>query len=157
MKFGVEIRLRNLELARETALAVPTSDLDRAFILSDNAAAHRANGAVDAAVFEDGLVPEGFIEEATRVFRALYQIGPSEYSNHWRSRVKRMLDCLATVKTVKAVAGSRDCADLTSEHNNLYNELCDFHADNSKKCDVETDAARRGATVEVGGPYGGHC
>ena len=121
VKVGVDIRLRTLELARETALDVPTSDLDRAIILSGNVAAHRANGAVDAAIFAAALVPDGYVEEASRVFKTLYLRQPSEYD--WGSQVSRLLDCRATIKTVKAVFGSGDCSDLESDHSSLDSEL----------------------------------
>lgn len=139
VKIGVDIRLRNLELARETALDVPTSDLDGAIILSGNVAAHRANGAVDAAIFEAGLVPDGYIEEASKVFKALYHCQPSDYPTQWVSGIKRLLDCRATIKTVKAVAGSADCSALESAHSRLDSELCTQHDNLWSREDFDTD------------------
>ena len=139
VKIGVDIRLRNLELARETALDVPTSDLDGAIILSGNVAAHRANGAVDAAIFEAGLVPDGYIEEASKVFKALYHCQPSDYPTQWVSGIKRLLDCRGTIKTVKAVAGSADCSALESAHSRLDSELCTQHDNLWSREDFDTD------------------
>ncbi|KAK0100366.1 hypothetical protein ONS95_008320 [Cadophora gregata] len=139
VKIGVDIRLRNLEFARETTLDVPSSDLDRAIILSGNVAAHRANGAVDAAIFEAGLVPDGCIEEASKVFMSLYLCQPSQYPTQWGSQIKRVLDCRATIKTVKAVAGSAGCSNLENEHSSLDLELCTLHDDMWVKEDFQAD------------------
>ncbi|KAL2074859.1 hypothetical protein VTL71DRAFT_8638 [Oculimacula yallundae] len=123
VKIRVDIRLRNLEFARESALNIPTSELDRATILSGNVAAHRANDAVDAAIFKAGLVPEDRMEETTTVFKKLYILEPEVYPTIWHTRIKRVLDCRATIMTVKSVAGSGDCKDLILEHNCLDLEL----------------------------------
>ncbi|PVH78782.1 hypothetical protein DL98DRAFT_533502 [Cadophora sp. DSE1049] len=139
VKIGVDIGLRNLELARETALEIPTGDLGKAIILSGNVAAHRANGAVDAAIFEAGLVPEGYVEEASKVFKTLYLCQPSDYPTQWGSQIKRALDCRATIKTVKAMAGSADCSDLEGEHSSLDLELCTLHDNMWVKEDFQTD------------------
>ncbi|KAG4441097.1 hypothetical protein IFR05_003451 [Cadophora sp. M221] len=139
VQIGVDIRLRNLEFARETALDVPTSDLDRATTLSGNIAAHRANGTVDAVLFEAGLLPEGCIEEATRVFKILYPVEPSRYKTEWGSRIKRVIDYRATVKTVKSVAGSNNCSHLESEHYSLDDKLSKLHDDMLDKDSFESD------------------
>jgi hypothetical protein len=42
---AADIRFRYLEYARETALGISRANIDRAVIMNDNIAAHRANGA----------------------------------------------------------------------------------------------------------------
>ena len=51
LQIGIDVRLRNFEHARETVLNVSRDLINRAIIMNGNVAAHRANGAVDAAIF----------------------------------------------------------------------------------------------------------
>lgn len=78
---AVDIRLRYFEYARETALGISRAEVDRAVIMNGNIAAHRANSALDAAIFKAGLVPEHYLETATKVFEHLYLVLPSEYGD----------------------------------------------------------------------------
>ncbi|PQE13072.1 hypothetical protein CJF30_00002968 [Rutstroemia sp. NJR-2017a BBW] len=54
---GADVRLRFLDQAREVALKVPREDIDVALRSNGNAAAHRADGAADIALFEDTVRP----------------------------------------------------------------------------------------------------
>ncbi|KAE9378743.1 hypothetical protein N431DRAFT_460073 [Stipitochalara longipes BDJ] len=126
LQIGVEIRLRNLEHARETLLEVPRGEINKAIIMNGNLAAHSAIGAVDAAMFKADLVPENFVEEATKVFKKMYQIEPSRYGI-WCPKVLRLMDCRATVNTVKAFRGRNASADLRDERCDVDNRLIELH------------------------------
>lgn len=126
LKIGVDIRLRNMEWAREPVLGVATKDIDRARILNGNIAAHRANGAVDAVMFEAGLVPEEFIEEASNVYEKLFNVKPSSYKC-WSSKVLRLLDCRATVTTLKAMNRATITTNIRHQHSQIDTELCRKH------------------------------
>ncbi|KAH7417608.1 hypothetical protein BKA64DRAFT_718341 [Cadophora sp. MPI-SDFR-AT-0126] len=136
IQIGVDVRLRNLEWARETALGVPTSDIDRAIIRKGNIAAHRANATVDAALFEADLVPEEYVEEASHVFQDIYGVTPSNIG-HWEPQALRLTDCQATLRTHKAVRKSVNSAALRKEYDKLEDILIDDY--NSMLGYFETD------------------
>ena len=124
LQVGVDIRLRNLESAREILLKIKQDQKDRAIILAGNVAAHRPNGVVDAALFAAGLVPEDYLPEARRVFVKMYQVAPENYGC-WTPMVLRMIDCQATVATVQVQHHFKkfDTSDLRAEHERLHKFL----------------------------------
>ncbi|CZT50564.1 uncharacterized protein RSE6_11572 [Rhynchosporium secalis] len=124
VQIGVDIRLRNLETAREIILKIKQGEKDRAILLSGNVAAHRANGAVDAALFVAGLIPEDYLPEATKVFKKLYQVSPADYGC-WSPMVLRMIDCQATIATVQVQHHFKkfDTTHLRNEHDRLHGFL----------------------------------
>ncbi|PVH78781.1 hypothetical protein DL98DRAFT_572874 [Cadophora sp. DSE1049] len=124
LQVGVDIRLRNLESARETLLNIKQDQKDRAIILSGNVAAHRPNGVVDAALFAAGLIPEDYLPEATRAFVKMYQVTPANYGC-WSPMVLRMIDCQATIATVQIQHHFKkfDTSDLRAEHERLQRFL----------------------------------
>lgn len=124
LQIGVDIRLRNLESAREILLKIKQDQKDRAIILAGNVAAHRPNGVVDAALFAAGLVPEDYLPEATRAFVKMYQVAPENYGC-WTPMVLRMIDCQATVATVQVQHHFKkfDTSDLRAEHERLHKFL----------------------------------
>ncbi|KAH7417609.1 hypothetical protein BKA64DRAFT_658399 [Cadophora sp. MPI-SDFR-AT-0126] len=143
LQIGVDIRLRNLESARETLLNIKQDQKDRAIILAGNVAAHRPNGLVDATLFTAGLVPEDYLPEATRAFTKMYQVTPANYGC-WSPMVLRMIDCQATIATVQIQHHFKkfDTSDLRAEHKRLHKFLVsrqkrlspdDFEADEKAK------------------------
>ncbi|XMA08865.1 hypothetical protein WAI453_001656 [Rhynchosporium graminicola] len=126
VQIGVDVRLRNLEWARETVLNIPATDIDRAIILSGNIAAHRANGVVDAAMFEADLVPEEYIEEASEVFEKMYDVKPRDIGR-WSEKMLRLIDCRATVLSLKAVNKAGNSSALRREHEKLEDSLFKDH------------------------------
>jgi chromosome segregation ATPase len=118
LQIGVDVRLRNFEHARETYLEVPRDEIDRSIIMNGNVAAHSANGAVDAAMFQAGLVPDEYMEDAEAIFKKMYQVEPSKYGC-WSPKVLRLVDCQATINTVKAVRGRNASAELREEHSEM--------------------------------------
>lgn len=128
VKIGVDIRLRYLEDARETALGIPRGDIDRAIIMNGNNAAHRANGVADAVLFKQELIPDDSLINATRLFEDLYCNPPSDY-RCCTSRVNKLLDCRATIRTVKAVNNGTGSADHRDEHTEIDNELVKMYKD----------------------------
>jgi hypothetical protein len=125
LQIGIDIRLRNLEHAAETVLKVPRDEIDGAIIMNGNNAAHRANGAVDAALFQAGLVPEDYMERAEEIFEEMYTVAPSEYGG-WSPKVLRLIDCRATIKTVKAFRRHASL-DLREQHSEIDSELLELH------------------------------
>jgi chromosome segregation ATPase len=126
LQIGVDIRLRNLEHAAETVLKIPRDEIDGAIIMNGNNAAHRANGAVDAALFQAGLVPEDYMESAEKIFEEMYTVAPSEYGG-WSPKVLRLIDCRATIKTVKAFRRHASL-DLREEHSEIDSKLLELHS-----------------------------
>ncbi|KAL2074857.1 hypothetical protein VTL71DRAFT_8636 [Oculimacula yallundae] len=128
LQIGVDIRLRNLETAREILLKIKQGEKDRAILLSGNVAAHRANGAVDAALFMAGLVPEDYLPQASRVFEKLYQVSPEDYGC-WSPMVLRMIDCQATIATIQVQHHFKkfDTTHLRNEHDRLHGFLTSRH------------------------------
>jgi hypothetical protein len=116
LQIGVDVRLRNLEQARETLLNVSRDETNRTIVMNGNTAAHRANGAVDAAMFQAGLISDEYMEEAKEIFKQMYQVEPSEYGC-WSPKLLRLIDCQATVSTVKAFRGRN--ASLSCEQSML--------------------------------------
>ncbi|KAG4441095.1 hypothetical protein IFR05_003449 [Cadophora sp. M221] len=126
LQVGVDIRLRNLEAAREPLLKIKGGQRDRAIMLSGNVAAHRANGSIDSALFMAGLVPEDYLETATEVFEKLYQVHPTQYrTSGWSPMILRMVDCHATIATVQVQHHFKkyDTSDLRKEHDRLHEFL----------------------------------
>lgn len=101
LQIGVDTRLRNFEQARET-LQAGWDDIDHGVVMNGNIAAHCANGAVDAALFKAGLVPDDYLANATEAFKELYMLAPSEYDNE-SPKSKKVIDCQATIITLKAL------------------------------------------------------
>lgn len=100
LKIGVDIRLRNLQWTRLKVFHIPPGSIGKAITLNGNAAAHCANGAVDAAMFVAGLVPENFVEEARETFEKMYSMTPLLYGSS-SPKALRLIDCQATVMTAK--------------------------------------------------------
>jgi hypothetical protein len=125
LQIGVDIRLRNLEHAAETVLKIRRDEIDGAIIMNGNNAAHRANGAVDAAIFQAGLVPEDYMECAEEIFEEMYEVAPSAYGG-WSPKVLRLIDCRATIKTVKAFRRHASL-DLREEHSEIDSKLLELH------------------------------
>jgi hypothetical protein len=130
VKIGVDIRLRYLEDARETALGVPRSDIDRAIIMNGNNAAHRANGVADAVLFKQELIPDENLIDAKRIFEDLYRNPPSNYTC-FTSRLDKLLDCRATIRMVKAVNNGTGSADRRDEHTEIVKQLVKTYKDMS--------------------------
>jgi hypothetical protein len=128
VKIGVDIRLRYLEDARETALGIPRGDIDRAIIMNGNNAAHRANVIADAVLFKQELIPDENLIDAKRIFEDLYCNPPSNYTC-CSPRVDKLLDCRATIRTVKAVNNGTGSADQRDEHMEIVNQLIKMHKD----------------------------
>jgi hypothetical protein len=102
IQLAVDIRLRYLVFARETALKITRSNADRVVIMNGNTAAHRANGALDAAIFKAGLVPDCYLAVASHIFEYLYLASPAEYRLlGWTSKIQRIQNCTATLKSLK--------------------------------------------------------
>jgi len=102
IQLAVDIRLRYLEFARESALKISRTDADRVVIMNGNTAAHRANGALDAAMFKAGLVPDYYLAVASHIFEHLYLASPAEYGLlGWTSKIHRIQNCTATLKSLK--------------------------------------------------------
>jgi hypothetical protein len=118
----VNIRLRYLEYARETALGIPRAEGNRAMIINGNIAAHRGNGALDSAMFKAGLVPEHYLEKATKIFEHLYLVSPLEYGN-WSPRTLRISDCRATLMTLKPANSFNQSVTERGEHDKILNRL----------------------------------
>jgi len=137
LQIGVDVRLRNLENARETLLEVSKRDIDRAIIVNGNIAAHSANGAVDAAMFQAGLVPDEYIEEATGVFKDMYKVNPSQYGC-WCPKVLQLFDFQATIRTVKSFRDRNTSLDLRSEHSEVISTLLQRYASLGTR-EFETD------------------
>jgi hypothetical protein len=130
--------------------------------MNGNNAAHRANGAVDAALFQAGLVPEDYMECFEAIFEEMYMAAPSQYGG-WCPKVLRLIDCRATIKTVKAFR-RHPSLDLREEHSDIERELLELHSsmgrrsfESSREVDdlierlelltteiVEADRSRRG-------------
>jgi hypothetical protein len=130
VKIGVDIRLRYLEDAREIALGIPRGDIDRAVIMNGNNAAHRANGVADAVLFKQELIPDENLIDAKRIFEDLYCNPPSNYTC-CTPKVDKMLDCRATIRTVKAVNNGTGSVDQRDEHMEIVNQLVKMHKDMS--------------------------
>jgi hypothetical protein len=126
LQIGIDVRLRNFEHARETLLNTSRDESNRALITNGNTAAHRANGAVDAAMFQADLVPDEYIEDAEEIFSEMYEVEPSKYGC-WSPKVLRLIDCRATVNTVKAFRGRNASSDLRDEHAEIDSRLIDLH------------------------------
>ncbi|KAK0100367.1 hypothetical protein ONS95_008321 [Cadophora gregata] len=151
LQIGVDIRLRNLESARECLLKIKQAEKDRAIILSGNVAAHRPNGAVDAALFWAGLVPEDYLPEATRTFKKMYQVSPENYGC-WSPMVLRMIDCQATIATVQVQHQFKkfDTSHLRDEHERLHNYLVSRQKRLSpEEFEVDEKAKKLLAKIEV--------
>jgi chromosome segregation ATPase len=141
LQIGVDVRLRNLEHARDTVLEVSRGELDRAIIMNGNIAAHRANAAVDAAIFQAGLVSDEYMEEAKYVFKRMYQVEPSNYGC-WSPKVLRMIDCQATVMSVKAIRRRNASFELREEHSEISDRLLELHTSMGRRefeADEEVD------------------
>ncbi|PMD36968.1 hypothetical protein L207DRAFT_515427 [Hyaloscypha variabilis F] len=105
--------------------------------MNGNVAAHSANGAVDAAMFKADLVPDEFLEEATKVFRKMYQSDPSGYG-YLCPKALKLIDCRATVDTVKAFRGRNASADLRDERYDVEGRLIELHNSLGRR-EFETD------------------
>jgi hypothetical protein len=132
VKIGVNIRLRYLEDARETALGVPRGDIDRAIIMNGNNAAHRGNGVADAVLFKQELIPDENLIDAKRIFEDLYDNPPPNYKC-CDSRLHKLLDCRATIRTVKAVNNGTGSVAHRNEHMNIANQLVEMYNSTNKK------------------------
>jgi hypothetical protein len=126
LQIGVDVRLRNLEQARESLLNVSRDETNRTIVMNGNTAAHRANGAVDAAMFQAGLISDEYMEEAKEIFKQMYQVEPSEYGC-WSPKLLRLIDCQATVSTVKAFRGRNASFELRAEHAEINKRLIELH------------------------------
>ncbi|KAH7360872.1 hypothetical protein BKA65DRAFT_534090 [Rhexocercosporidium sp. MPI-PUGE-AT-0058] len=145
LQVGVDIRLRNLEAAREPLLKIKPAQKDRAIMLSGNVAAHRANGATDAAMFMAGLIPEDYLPAATEIFEKLYQVAPTNYgSSGWSPMILRMVDCHATIATIQVQHHFKkfDTSHLRNEHDRLHGFLVRRQKKLSKERFEEDDKAK---------------
>lgn len=127
-KVGTEIRLRFLEFAREIAQNTPRAQLDLGIISNGNSAAHRANGKADAALFEFGFVPDDSFENGRSIFKALYQCEPYKY-NEWGPASARLLDCRATIMTLKPIHECHESREKRLEHTRVDTLLCGMFVD----------------------------
>lgn len=123
---GAKVRLRYLEHAREIALNTPYSQIDRAIIMNGNIAAHRASGATDAPLFKLDLVPEEHKDEANKIYKELYQVTPDEYLN-WGPNTRKLVDCNATLKSLKPGKGIGRAIGKRAEHSEFYVQLVELH------------------------------
>lgn len=151
LQVGVDIRLRNLEAAREPLLKIKPDQKDRAIMLSGNVAAHRANGSIDSALFMAGLVPEDYLPTATEVFEKLYQVHPAQYrSSGWSPMILRMVDCHATIATIQVQHHFKkhDTSDLRKEHDRLHEFLVRRQKKQSSE-DFERDKKAKGLLAKI--------
>ncbi len=125
LQIGLDIRLRNLEHAAEMVPKIPRDEIDGAIIMNGNNAVHRANGAVDTAIFQAGLVPDDYMECFEAIFEEIYMVAPSQYGG-WCPKVLRLIDCRATIKTVKAFRRHASL-DLREELCEIESKLLELH------------------------------
>jgi hypothetical protein len=124
IQLAVDIRLRYLEFARETALKITRTDADRVVIINGNTAAHRANGALDAAIFKTGLVPDCYLAVASHIFEHLYLASPAEYRLlGWTSKIQRIQNCTATLKSLKPVNTFKQSEPEREEYEKILKTL----------------------------------
>ncbi|RDW84562.1 hypothetical protein BP6252_02152 [Coleophoma cylindrospora] len=101
VEIGIAVRTRFLQQARKMVTGQQTSI--RA-IKSGNAAAHRANGFVDAAVFRVAQMSGRDMQDMARVFKDLYQVPPLQYGYGYRpKKYLEAIDCEATIRTTISV------------------------------------------------------
>jgi hypothetical protein len=121
---GVATRLRFLQHARRTIHRHRISDQDAIVIKNGNVAAHGGNGIADAAMFKAYLVTKGHV--LGQVFKDLYHCEPAEYLNQNEIKMlRRMLDCEATITTVKINNKLKESAALRKDHHHLLENLYD--------------------------------
>jgi hypothetical protein len=121
---GVATRLRFLQHARRNIHRHRISDQDATVIKNGNVAAHGGNGIADAAMFKAYLVPKFHI--LAQVFKDLYHCNPAEYIDQNEIKMlRRMLDCEATITTVKKNNKLKESAALRKEHYHLLEKLYD--------------------------------
>jgi hypothetical protein len=121
---GVATRLRFLQHARRTIHRHRISDQDAIVIKNGNVAAHGGNGITDAAMFKAYLVTKGHV--LGQVFKDLYHCEPAEYLNQNEIKMlRRMLDCEATITTVKKNNKLKESAALRKDHHQLLENLYD--------------------------------
>ncbi|RDW60019.1 hypothetical protein BP5796_11625 [Coleophoma crateriformis] len=98
---GVAVRTRFLQQARKMVTGQQTS---MRAIKSGNAAAHRANGLVDAAVFRVAQLAGRDMQDMARVFKDLYKVPPLQYGYGYRpKKYLEAIDCEATIRTTLSV------------------------------------------------------
>jgi hypothetical protein len=122
IQLAVDIRLRYLEIARETAFQTSRTDENKVIIMNGNIAAHRANGAVDAAIFKAGLVPACYKEAATKIFEHLYLLLPEQYGC-WSPKTQRIQDCSATLASLKLQNNFKQSEWERGEHEKIRQKL----------------------------------
>ena len=71
------------------------------------------------------------MEEATKIFKGMYQVVPSNYGC-WSPKVLRLIDCQATVKSVKASRGRNALSDLRDEHGDVETRLLELYQSTSR-------------------------
>lgn len=119
---AVDLRLRFLEQAREKILKVSRGDVDLAIIQNGNNAAHRAYGALDAALFKLNLIPEEYKATGETIFEKLYTVKPDQYGN-WYPKAERLLDCRASIYALKPINRSNSTQESREEHGRIDTEI----------------------------------
>ena len=126
VKVAVDLRLRYLELARETVFKLSRGQVDRGIIMNGNNAANRGIGALDAVLFKLGVVPDEYMEDAKQIFEELYTVAPSDYGCY-PPKALRLVDCRATLASLKPMNKGNGSIVERDQHDQIDNEIIDLH------------------------------
>lgn len=66
------------------------------------------------------------MEDAKEVFKEIYRVEPSNYGC-WSPKVLRMIDCQATIMSVKAFGKRSASSELRGEHSDIVDSLVELH------------------------------
>lgn len=139
---GVEMRLRNLEHARERVSGIAMSQMKWEIIETGNRVAHRASVEIDAAMFKAGLVPAAYMATATETFKSLYQIAPAEYPK-FSPKGHRLVDCKASMRILLPLnqtnSSSRQRAEWKTVEGELYKSYANLAQGEEFEGSAETE------------------
>lgn len=123
LKAGVNIGLRFLENARETALGVPRHSIDRSIVTNGNTTAHVGNAEFHSAIFKAGFVPDHYLKRATTIYETLYDSNPFKFPS-FPSIFLRLVNCRATLKALNyRQPGSGSTEAMREIHRRLEEEI----------------------------------
>jgi len=139
---GVDIGLRFLERfleqARQEVFGLTRSQVDRLIIVDGNNTAHQGNGKFHAALFKGGFVSDDHTDAALEIYEKLYDITPFEYGS-LTPHHHRLIDCEATLLTLRAINNGDLSVELREEHDNLIHDIMEKY-DEMEDEDFEEDS-----------------